>query len=205
MVALNTAYTSSKTFERSQNRVGDFFCEGNDCAGSNRLVNRIAAKEKSTYAYETASGRPFWPNRDPLGEGGGLNLYGMLENDLVNQWDLLGLKVCFDQDAFDPCASDCANDLQHCLDAADIAYDSCKNAADVVHGACYNLCENNTNSFLRNACRRGCDLQKGVGNSICFAAYVGMTSGCGNGALACTAGCAAGATYTVDEGCPCDR
>lgn len=153
--------------------------------------------------YDPQTGR--WPSRDPLGEGGGLNLFAFLTNSTVNEWDLLGLTACFDQDAFDDCADDCADDLQDCLDAADIAYDSCKNASDAVHGACYNLCENNTNSFLRNACRRGCDIQKGTGNSICFAAYVGLTSGCGLSATACTGGCAAGAVYTVGEGCPCDR
>jgi len=32
-----------------------------------------------------------WLSRDPLGETGGLNLYGFLGNDGVNAWDLLGL------------------------------------------------------------------------------------------------------------------
>lgn len=32
-----------------------------------------------------------WPNRDPIGERGGLNLYGMIGNDAVNRADYLGL------------------------------------------------------------------------------------------------------------------
>ncbi len=32
-----------------------------------------------------------WINRDPLGEEGGLNLYGFIKNDSVNLTDLLGL------------------------------------------------------------------------------------------------------------------
>jgi hypothetical protein len=32
-----------------------------------------------------------WPNRDPIGEKGGLNLYGMVGNSPINRWDLLGL------------------------------------------------------------------------------------------------------------------
>ena len=96
MVALNTAYASSKTLERSQNRVGDFFCEGADCVWNNRLGSLIAAKEKSGYTYETASGRPFWPNRDPIEEQGGLNLYGFIGNDSVNYADYLGLTISVD-------------------------------------------------------------------------------------------------------------
>ena len=91
MVALNTTCAPSKSLERSQNRVGDFFCEGSNCVGSNRLGSRRVAKEKSTYSYETASGRPFWPSRDPIGEIGGLNLYGFLNNNPLSKWDWLGL------------------------------------------------------------------------------------------------------------------
>ena len=34
-----------------------------------------------------------WLGRDPLGEEGGLNLYGFVSNDPVNSWDYLGLEV----------------------------------------------------------------------------------------------------------------
>jgi RHS repeat-associated protein len=41
------------------------------------------------YRYlNTETGR--WLNRDPIGEKGGINLYGMVGNDAVNRWDLLG-------------------------------------------------------------------------------------------------------------------
>jgi RHS repeat-associated protein len=40
--------------------------------------------------YDPVTGR--WPSRDPIGERGGLNLYGMVGNDAVNVWDALGLK-----------------------------------------------------------------------------------------------------------------
>jgi hypothetical protein len=97
MVAFNTDYAPSKTSTRSQNRVGDFFCEGADCVGRNRLASRIGTKEKTSYSYETASGRPVWPNRDPIGEWGGLNLYAIVGNDLVNRWDVLGLSTDSEQ------------------------------------------------------------------------------------------------------------
>jgi hypothetical protein len=35
-------------------------------------------------------GLPVWPNRDPIEERGGINLYGFVRNDGVNQWDYLG-------------------------------------------------------------------------------------------------------------------
>jgi len=40
-------------------------------------------------AYDAEAGR--WLSPDPLGEAGGLNLYGYVENDPVNRWDRLGL------------------------------------------------------------------------------------------------------------------
>jgi uncharacterized protein RhaS with RHS repeats len=42
--------------------------------------------------YNPNTGR--WPNRDPIGEKGGKNLYGMVGNDPVNKIDFLGLKKC---------------------------------------------------------------------------------------------------------------
>lgn len=39
--------------------------------------------------YDPKHGR--WPSRDPIGEDGGLNLYGFVGNDGVNRWDYLGL------------------------------------------------------------------------------------------------------------------
>jgi RHS repeat-associated protein len=40
--------------------------------------------------YDPVTGR--WPSRDPIGERGGLNLYGMVGNDGVGMWDYLGLR-----------------------------------------------------------------------------------------------------------------
>ena len=38
--------------------------------------------------YDPKTGR--WPNRDPIEEEGGVNLYGFVGNDGVNKWDYLG-------------------------------------------------------------------------------------------------------------------
>jgi RHS repeat-associated protein len=40
--------------------------------------------------YDPRTGR--WPSRDPIEERGGMNLYGFVNNDGVNNWDYLGLK-----------------------------------------------------------------------------------------------------------------
>ena len=40
--------------------------------------------------YSPELGR--WINRDPIGENGGLKLYGFVGNDPINRWDYLGLK-----------------------------------------------------------------------------------------------------------------
>jgi RHS repeat-associated protein len=39
--------------------------------------------------YSPSTGR--WPSKDPIGEAGGINLYGMIENDAINHRDVLGL------------------------------------------------------------------------------------------------------------------
>jgi uncharacterized protein RhaS with RHS repeats len=41
--------------------------------------------------YDPVTGR--WPSRDPIGERGGINLYGFVRNDGVSNIDLLGMAV----------------------------------------------------------------------------------------------------------------
>jgi RHS repeat-associated protein len=51
------------------------------------------ATGSSRCAYETASGRREWLNRDPIAERGGINLYGFVANNPVNYLDTLGLTM----------------------------------------------------------------------------------------------------------------
>jgi uncharacterized protein RhaS with RHS repeats len=41
--------------------------------------------------YDPATGR--WPSRDPIGERGGINLYGFVWNNGIGHWDSLGLSA----------------------------------------------------------------------------------------------------------------
>jgi RHS repeat-associated protein len=47
-------------------------------------------------SYSPELGR--WVNRDPIEERGGVNLYGMVGNDVVNRWDVLGQIFPFSQE-----------------------------------------------------------------------------------------------------------
>ena len=69
--------------------------------------------------YDPTTGR--WPNRDPIEEQGGLNLYAFVGNDGVNAWDQLGLRPrgrsrsrggpsCCGDSEYDPSIECCEND-----------------------------------------------------------------------------------------------
>ena len=49
--------------------------------------------------YKTASSRPKWLNRDPIGENGGLNLYAYAGNNPISGIDPLGLSVSWSSNA----------------------------------------------------------------------------------------------------------
>ena len=102
MVALNTDFAPSKTDTDAENRVGRFFSLAAECVGSDQPPSRNRIGEKRPCSYDIASGVTYygfryydpvtgrWPNRDPIRERGGLNLYGMVGNGPVNYWDYLG-------------------------------------------------------------------------------------------------------------------
>ena len=77
MVALNTAYAAPKNAADPKTASGIFY-EDHASVRKNRWASRLNTQEKSSYHYETASGRSNWPNRDPIAERGGLNLYAMV-------------------------------------------------------------------------------------------------------------------------------
>lgn len=56
-----------------------------------RIIS-TGGKQPAQYLYDEGSVR-YWPSRDPIGERGGINLYGMVGNDAVGKWDYLGMKL----------------------------------------------------------------------------------------------------------------
>ena len=66
------------------------FLEASGRKLSDAPPDRDFTAESDGYGYETAMGRASWPSRDPIGERGGLNLYGMVRNNAMNEWDYLG-------------------------------------------------------------------------------------------------------------------
>ncbi|GAA5484539.1 hypothetical protein Hsar01_03783 [Haloferula sargassicola] len=61
---------------------------------SHRFSTKPLDPETGLYYYGYRYYHPYlgrWISRDPIGERGGLNLYGFVGNDGVNRWDYLGL------------------------------------------------------------------------------------------------------------------
>jgi RHS repeat-associated protein len=56
-----------------------------------RRRDRAIATGSARCAYKTASGRGKWPNRDPIGEQGGVNLYASFYNNPLSYVDRNGL------------------------------------------------------------------------------------------------------------------
>jgi len=92
------AYTLTKPALRkgdltAKNRVWGFFSESNNSRPRNRRQVQPLHRKNRPAPTKTASGIPVWPSRDPIGERGGINLYGFVGNDGVNRIDLLGLSA----------------------------------------------------------------------------------------------------------------
>jgi len=77
---------------REKTASGDFFQNPNESRLENRPQPLKTQQGTRAYSYKIVSGRPVWPSRDPIEERGGLNVYGFVENDGLNYWDILGLR-----------------------------------------------------------------------------------------------------------------
>ena len=76
----------------AENRVWGFFGDAPQSHRENRPQSLQPRQGNRLSLTKTVSGRTYWPSRDPIGERGGFNLYGMVGNDTANKLDLLGLK-----------------------------------------------------------------------------------------------------------------
>ena len=77
-----------------KNRVWGFFENSNRTRPANRRKPSELRRKIRLTPTKTASGIPYWPSRDPIQERGGVNLYGFVGNNGVNQWDYLGKLNC---------------------------------------------------------------------------------------------------------------
>jgi hypothetical protein len=76
----------------AKNRVWGFFENSNRTRPANRRQPLEPRRKNRPCSYKAASGRPYWPSRDPIEEDGGINLYGFVGNDGVGRLDVLGLE-----------------------------------------------------------------------------------------------------------------
>jgi hypothetical protein len=72
-------------------RVRGFRRHASGQTSSRRRCRSINTPGSRGCAYKTVSGRHEWPNRDPLGEAGGINLYSYVGNDPMDFLDPYGL------------------------------------------------------------------------------------------------------------------
>ncbi len=85
-----TARASGKSALRPKDRVWGFSSEHRFYPlGSRRQRPELRSKPCLTLTI-FAPGIPQWPSRDPIGEGGGLNIYEFLGDDPVNGTDVFG-------------------------------------------------------------------------------------------------------------------
>ena len=86
-----TTPTPGKSAMRPKNRVWGFSSERRFYPlGSRRRCPELRRKSRPTPTIFTP-GIPHWPSRDPIGERGGVNLYGFVGNDGINRLDCHGL------------------------------------------------------------------------------------------------------------------
>jgi hypothetical protein len=88
-----TSPAPEKCDPTAKNRVWRFFGEAPETSRQNRPQSLQPRRENHPTTTKVASGRAYWPSRDPIEERGGINLYGMVGNDAVGRWDYMGLAI----------------------------------------------------------------------------------------------------------------
>ena len=90
MPYFNTATAPERRNLTGKNRVWEFFRLSSKTHPANRRQPLQPRRKIRLTATETASGIPYWPSRDPIGERGGANLYGFCYNNSFFWYDFLG-------------------------------------------------------------------------------------------------------------------
>ncbi|MDA3875388.1 MAG: hypothetical protein PF795_15685 [Kiritimatiellae bacterium] len=76
----------------SKNRVWNFFPDDENRVGENLTFDQCLSLENLPTLTIIASDHPLWPNRDPIEEMGGVNVYGFVGNDGLSRYDFLGME-----------------------------------------------------------------------------------------------------------------
>src|SRR5690606_7223937 len=76
--------------------------------------------------YDPVTGR--WISRDPIGERGGVNLYGFVGNNVVNRFDRLGLHELGEDQIADHSQPDCK-----CSITIDVAHGGVRESMSTKH------------------------------------------------------------------------
>ena len=92
MAYFSTEPASERRNATGKNRVWDFFRLSSKTHPANRRQPAQPRRKIGPAAMKPASGIPYWPSRDPIGERGGKNLYEFVGNDGVDRWDYLGME-----------------------------------------------------------------------------------------------------------------
>jgi len=91
MAYFSTATAPERRDFTGKSRAWDFFRFPNETHPANRHQPAQPRRIIRPTPTKTASGIPYWPSRDPIGEEGGMNLYGFVGNNSCNNIDIFGL------------------------------------------------------------------------------------------------------------------
>jgi len=96
MAYFSTEPASERRNPTGKNRVWDFFPLSNATHPEKRRQPAQPRRKIDPTPAKPVSGIPYWPSRDPIGERGGVNLYGFVGNDGVDRLDILGKSGYFE-------------------------------------------------------------------------------------------------------------
>jgi len=202
MVALNEQFAPKHPEPGPKNRVGNFFGREGKSSRVNRLPGQNPRRENGHGYDATASGMFYygfryydpvtgrWPNRDPIREIGGINLYSAADNNTVNFTDYLGLFCCFTPDcSAEEAALTAAENLVETRDAIhSIALDAVSSSREAVRNA--GITKNVVAASTAVTC---------AGTAVCIFDRSGIA--CRTAVVACATATAAlaAAQYTLDR------
>jgi len=107
MAYFSTEPASERRNPAGKNRVWDFFELSSKTHPANRRQPEQPRRKIRPTAMKPVSGIPYWPSRDPIGEIGGLNLYGFVKNGAISSWDKFGLLGIPSTCGYGAMSSDC--------------------------------------------------------------------------------------------------